>query len=107
MYPVLARLVRARLWFTVRCVGMYGESHTMPQITFTEFAVLLVVLLQTAFWVWMLVEALSRETDSRHRVLWSIVIVLGQGLGALVYFAARWLWTGKRARRDAAQAGKR
>lgn len=79
----------------------------MPQITFTEFAVLLAVLVQTAFWVWMLVEALSRETDSRHRVLWSIVIVLGQGLGALVYLAVRRPWTSKWARNDAAQVSKR
>ncbi len=61
----------------------------MPQITLTEFAVLFAVVAQTAFWVWMLVEVLTRETDSRQRVLWSIAIVLGQGLGALLYFAFR------------------
>ncbi|GAB4409702.1 MAG: hypothetical protein Kow00123_23110 [Anaerolineales bacterium] len=77
----------------------------MPQITFTEFAVILAVLMQTAFWVWMLVEAVSRETDSRHRALWSIAIVFGQGLGALLYFVVRRPWTGKWARRDATPAG--
>lgn len=67
----------------------HGEEYEMPQITFTELAVLLLLAVHTAFWVWMLVEAVTRETDTRQRTLWSVVIVLGQGLGALAYFVAR------------------
>lgn len=67
----------------------HGEEYEMPQITFTELAILFLLAVNTAFWVWMLVEAVTRETDARQRALWSIVIVLGQGLGALAYFVAR------------------
>ena len=43
-----------------------------------------------AFWVWMLVEAITKEKpESQDRLIWVLVVVLGGPLGAAIYFFAR------------------
>lgn len=43
-----------------------------------------------AFWVWMLVEVLTRETDEGNsRLIWALVIVFTHWVGALIYLLAR------------------
>ncbi len=47
-------------------------------------------LLLTAFWIWMLVDcAINEPNDGNEKVVWIIVIVLTQALGALLYFLIR------------------
>jgi hypothetical protein len=42
------------------------------------------------FWIWMLVEALTRETDEgNNRLIWVLVIVFAHWIGALIYLLAR------------------
>ncbi|MEM7261084.1 MAG: PLDc N-terminal domain-containing protein [Planctomycetota bacterium] len=59
------------------------------------FAILLIVitglvsLAVTAFWLWMLIECLTQETDEHHnRLIWSLVIAF-TGVGAPIYFFTR------------------
>lgn len=42
-----------------------------------------------AFWIWALVDAIKnpRLTDN-ERLIWILVIVLAQGLGAIIYLLA-------------------
>ena len=43
-----------------------------------------------AFWIWMLVEVLTRETDEGNsRLVWALVIVFTHWIGALIYLLAR------------------
>lgn len=43
-----------------------------------------------AFWIWMLVEVLTRETDEGNsRLIWVLVIVFTHWIGALIYLLAR------------------
>jgi hypothetical protein len=43
-----------------------------------------------AFWIWMLVEVLTRETDEGNsRLIWALVIVFTHWIGALIYLLAR------------------
>ena len=43
-----------------------------------------------AFWQWMLVEVLTRETDEGNsRLIWALVIVFTHWIGALIYLLAR------------------
>lgn len=55
---------------------------------FATGPLLLLVLLFTAYWVWMLVDAI-RVPDGGYRagdkIVWVIVIVLTGWLGALIY----------------------
>lgn len=44
----------------------------------------------TAFWVWVLVEILTRETDENNtRLLWTLIVVFTGWLGAFIYLLIR------------------
>ncbi|ATU08948.1 PLD nuclease N-terminal domain-containing protein [Methanohalophilus portucalensis] len=44
----------------------------------------------TAFWIWMLIDCITKETDrSNERLIWIIVIVFTHLLGAILYFILR------------------
>lgn len=41
-------------------------------------------------WIWMLIEAITKERpDSQDRLIWVLVVLLGGPLGALIYLLAR------------------
>ena len=43
-----------------------------------------------AFWIWMLVECLTKESDTGNtKVTWLLVILFAQIIGALIYYFAR------------------
>ena len=55
----------------------------MPLLVFIVIAV-------TAFWIWMLVDCLRREPpDSLEKLTWSLVILLGTIVGAVIYYVIR------------------
>lgn len=46
-----------------------------------------IMLLVIAFWIWMIVDAAKRKfKNDVEKILWIVVIVLGQIIGAVVYF---------------------
>ncbi len=43
-----------------------------------------------AFWVWMLVDVLTRETDeNNNRLIWTLVVLFAHWVGALIYCFGR------------------
>ena len=47
-------------------------------------------LVLTVFWIWMLVEVLTKEPSAGNdKVVWLLVVILLHGVGALVYFLVR------------------
>lgn len=51
---------------------------------------ILVALLGTVFWLWMLVDCLTKEpAASNEKILWTLVILLTHLLGALLYYLIR------------------
>ena len=51
---------------------------------------LLIGLLGTVFWVWMLVDCLTKEPSTGNdKVVWAIVILFTHLLGAALYFLIR------------------
>lgn len=47
----------------------------------------LVALAALAFWVWMLIDAISRTpSEGNTKLIWILVIVLAGIIGALIYF---------------------
>lgn len=60
------------------------------------FVLLLIGLLGFIFWLRMLIDAATKETDSANKLLWVLIIVFLNFLGALIYRFAR------KAPRDAA-----
>ncbi len=50
-------------------------------------AAILIAALLLAFWIWMIVDCAQRKfKNDVEKIVWIIVIVLGQWIGSLVYF---------------------
>jgi len=59
---------------------------------FIVFALLMVgfVFASIAFCIWMLVDCIQNESsEGNDKIVWLLVILLLQGLGALIYFFVR------------------
>jgi phospholipase D-like protein len=55
-----------------------------------EIGVLLVFTVIIGLWIWMLIEAATKErSDSQDRLIWVLIILLGGPLGALIYLIVR------------------
>ena len=53
-------------------------------------AAVLLGLALFAFWIWMLVDCATRETDEGNtKLVWLLVVIFVGWLGALIYFLAR------------------
>ncbi|MBN70286.1 MAG: hypothetical protein CME32_13515 [Gimesia sp.] len=47
-------------------------------------------VLYFVFWIWMLIDCLKYEpSEGNDKVIWAIVIILLQALGALLYYIVR------------------
>lgn len=50
----------------------------------------LISLLATIFWVWMLIDCLTKEpSEGNDKLIWGLVIFLGSLPGALIYYFFR------------------
>jgi hypothetical protein len=61
---------------------------------FSGFAAVFIIivvfaLLASAFWLWMLVDALVNERDPNQKLLWFLVIFFLHFIGAIIYFVVR------------------
>lgn len=61
----------------------------IPCLIFPCFGI--VGILLTIFWLWMLIEAITKEPSdaSTEKIVWIVVIIFLHGLGALLYFLIR------------------
>ncbi|MEM8533815.1 MAG: PLD nuclease N-terminal domain-containing protein [Chloroflexota bacterium] len=51
--------------------------------------VLIIFLVSTVFWVWVLIDCVTKETESNERLIWALIIVLTNVIGALIYLFVR------------------
>jgi hypothetical protein len=50
----------------------------------------LAILACFGFWIWMLVECLTKEPDTGNtKICWALVIVFAHVIGAVIYFLVR------------------
>ena len=55
-----------------------------------EWLIVLLVLIGTAVWIWALIDCLIHETaQGNTRLIWSIVIVFTNVVGAVLYLLVR------------------
>lgn len=51
---------------------------------------MLVGLLATVFWIWMLVDGATKEpNEGNGKLVWTLIIVLTHVIGAVIYFFVR------------------
>ena len=57
---------------------------------FILFFIVPIVLAVFAFWIWMLVDCATKESDQGNdKIIWILVIIFTHWLGALIYFLVR------------------
>jgi len=66
----------------------------MSHLGIAEILILLLVggvgILGTAFWIWMIVDCATKERgDTNDKLVWIVIIVFTQIIGALIYFFVR------------------
>ena len=47
---------------------------------------MLIALLASIFWIWMLIDCLTSSLPSTEKLIWALVIIFLHMLGALLYF---------------------
>ena len=48
------------------------------------------VLLGFAFWIWVLIDCVTKEADSgNNKIVWILIIVFAHVIGALIYYFVR------------------
>jgi prolipoprotein diacylglyceryltransferase len=68
---------------------------------FFMWILLLLGVVSIAFWIWMIIECATNEPSTGNdKIVWIIIIVFAQIIGALIYYFVRY-----RPRRFAANAG--
>jgi hypothetical protein len=66
---------------------MFGSIGLPEAILVVSFAS--VALLASMFWIWMLIDAATKETDPHDRLLWVVIIIFTHIVGAAIYFVLR------------------
>lgn len=54
-----------------------------------EITILLILLVSTVFWIGMLIDCVRNESDPNNRLVWVLIIVLTNAIGALIYLLVR------------------
>jgi hypothetical protein len=50
----------------------------------------IVMLACTGFWIWMLIDCLTKETDAGNtKICWTLIIVFAHVVGAAIYYLVR------------------
>ena len=53
-------------------------------------ALVVLLLLCTAFWIWMIIDCATHEPDAgNNKVAWILIIIFAHFIGALLYFLIR------------------
>jgi hypothetical protein len=50
----------------------------------------ILAILASIFWIWMLISALVNEPTTNDKILWFLVIFFLHFIGALIYFVVRY-----------------
>lgn len=57
---------------------------------FLFLVAILIGLVATVFWVWMLIDCLTKEpSEGNDKLVWALVILFAPAVGALIYFCVR------------------
>lgn len=66
-----------------------NASLALVGLGIIELLLVILLLGGFAFWLWMIVDCISHETDTGNKIAWLLVILLANVLGAPLYFFVR------------------
>jgi hypothetical protein len=78
MSPVITLLAQAD-----PTVGLLGGMAAFMIVVW------ILALIATAFWLWMLIDAVVNEPTTEEKILWFLVVFFLSFIGALIYFFVR------------------
>ena len=59
-------------------------------LLFFLFGVIVIGILGTLFWIWMLIDCATKEpSQGNDKVIWILVIIFTHFIGALIYYFIR------------------
>ena len=59
-------------------------------LLFFFFGVIVIGILGTLFWIWMLIDCASKEpSQGNDKVIWILIIIFTHFIGALIYYFIR------------------
>jgi hypothetical protein len=68
---------------------MAAEAMVFPLILLLILLILAVVVLAFVFWIWMIIDCARRDFKKENdKIVWILVIVLLQIIGAAIYYFA-------------------
>ena len=62
---------------------IFGGAAALMNVFF------ILAIATSVFWLWMLIDALTNETETEQKLLWFLVIFCLHFVGALVYYFVR------------------
>ena len=71
---------------------MEAIGINLPALVFEiiSLSMILILTIGSIFWVWMIIEAATKEaSEGNDKITWIIIIVFTHVLGALLYFFVR------------------
>jgi len=73
---------------TMDAAFVFGPLLIFQILFFCGFG--LVGLVATAFWIWMIIDVATNEpSEGNDKIVWLLVVILTQLIGALIYYFVR------------------
>ena len=64
----------------------------LPESLFQEYLSILLVafiFVGTIFWVWMLLDCANQESTGNERIVWILILLIANVIGAVIYYFVR------------------
>jgi hypothetical protein len=65
-----------------------GQAGLFAGLGILWLGLVLVGILTTVFWIWMLIDCLTSSLPSGEKLIWAVVIIFLHFIGALIYYIA-------------------
>ena len=71
-------------------MACFPRSSKVDSMLVLMLGVFVLSLLAVVFWIWMLIDCATKEpSEGNEKIVWSLIIVFLQAIGALIYFFVR------------------
>lgn len=80
----------ARTWVPRAHIRVYNGTVGQTLGVFFATAFILLALAGSVFWIWMIIDCATNEPNTGNdKVVWIIIIIFTQIIGALIYYFVR------------------
>lgn len=66
-----------------------GEVKPMMGIGLPELLIILLAMVPTALWIWIIIDSALNEPSGSEKIVWLLIVLLGGWIGAAIYWIVR------------------